>query len=806
MSFAHEIRTSTRGLARTPGFFIFAALLLAAGVALTLYIFSAINGFFLRPLPWPEAERLAHLELADAEQRASSLEVPLPDYFALRETLTTVDGLSAFYSGTVNLRAEGEPERVEGGFTTVGLFDLLALRPALGRLFVAADEAPEAPPVAVLSHAVWQRRFGGDPHMIGRTLRLNTVPTTVVGVLPPEFRFTGVQEIWLPIRADRAAEPRESAVSVEIVGRLVPGASFDALRAEADAALARVAAADSSVPTTLTAVVKPFADEFVGPGARISITLMFVAVVLVLLIACADVANLLLVRGLGRQRDVAVRAALGAGRRRLVVQGLVEGGVIAAVACAAGLPLALWGGERTMELLRAAEGVDIPSWVTMKLDARVVAFTFVLAAAAALLASLGPALAGSRPRVLAELRGAGRGTQGSRLGRSSRALVVAQMALSVALLVCAGLAVRSVQKLAALDVGVDTKRLLGARIGLFEGNYPDDSSRLEFFRRTEETLRALPGVAEATVTTSLPASFIGGLPLEVEGVPLADFGGRRGNIARVSPSYFATLELPILTGRGLTNGDDGSREPVAVVNQSLARYFFGDRSPLDRRIRFASRGEPRPWIRIVGVVPDVIQDELDEGIKPAFYVPIAQDVPQFAFLAVRAAGDPRPLGPAIARAVAAIDPDQPVYWLRTVEDWRRIGSFMNSFQASLFTLFAAAGLLLAGAGLYGVLAFNVASRTGEIGVRRALGAADRGIVAWIARGNVRDLALGLGLGAVVAGALARPLAGLFYDVEAFDALTWLAIPLVLGITTLLAALVPTLRALRVEPAVALRQE
>jgi len=806
MQLAREIRVSLRSLGRTPAFFAFATLLLTAGIGLSLYIFSAVNGFVLRPLPFRGADRLVHVELADLERHADSLEAPVPDYFAMRDGLRSVSDLAAFYSATVNLGGDGDPERLEGEFVSANLFEVFGFRSGLGRTLRPEDEVAGAPPVAVLSHEVWQRRYAGDASIVGRSLRLNGTATTIVGVMPPGFDFPQRQEIWLPITRLAGAAPIEQASTCEVAGHLAGGASIATARAEVDALLARLAAADSSRPAKLAGVVKPFAEEFVSARTRTTLTLMLVAVLLVLLIACADVANLLLVRGLARRRDVAVRAALGASRRTLVVRGLVEGGLVVICASALGLALADWGGRRTMEMLRAAQGVEISSWISMRLDGRMVLVTLFVASLTTLLAALGPALAGSRVGVLAELRGASRGTAHGRLGRASRVLVVGQIALSVALVACAGLAVHSVQRLAEIPVGVDADHILGVRVGLFEGNYPDDASRLAFFARAEQKLRELPGVADATVTSSLPASFIGGLPLEVDGKPLADFGGRRANIARVTPSYFSTMQMPIVAGRALAPADDANGELVAVVNQSLVRYFFGQEDPLGHRVRFASKNEPRPWLRIVGVVPDIVQDEVDEGIKPAFYVPMAQDVQRFAFLAVRAGSDPHPLGPAIAKAITEIDPDQPVYWARTVSDWVRIGSFMNSFLASLFSGFAVAGLLLAGAGLYGVLAFTVSSRTSEIGLRRALGAADRGIVAWIARGSLRDLAIGLGVGALLAAALARPLAGMFYGVSALDPATWMTIPFVLALATAGASLVPTLRALRVEPAVALRDE
>ena len=797
-----ELRTIVRALARAPGFLLLAIAILTTGIALTLYMFGAIDGFVLRPLPYNNADRMIHLELTGPQGDSA---VSIGDYFELRDAATTVPDLAAFYDATVNLGGVGEPERLEGEFVSANLFDDLGVRPDFGRGFDPGDERAGAERVALISNELWQRRFGRDPAVLGKNVRLNSEPTTIVGVMAPGFDFPQKQEVWIPLRRDSEAFDRAKAGEAEVAGHLAPGATLAAARAELQGLVQRLAAADSSFPSDQRAVVKPFPLEFVSPRTRTALSVMLISVVLVLLIACADVANLLLLRGLGRQRAIAVRAALGASRRRLVVLGLVEGGLIAGVASGLGLAVAEWGGAATMRLLRGSEDMEIPSWVHIRIDGLSIAVTLGVAVAVTLIAALGPALAGSRPNVLAELRGA-RGSIG-RLSRSSRVLVSAQIALAVALVASAGLGARSFQVLSHQKLGVDGDRILGARLGLFEGRYPTDASRLAFFRQAEERLRALPGVLDATVASSLPSTFVGGRPLEVEGVAVQDFGGRRGDIVRVSPSYCSTLDLPILSGRGLTAGDDSGGERVAVVNQRLVHDFFRDANPIGRRIRFAVRnGEtPEPWRRIVGVVPDVYQGHVEDGMRPVFYVPLAQDVQRFAFVAVRTADDPRPLGPAISRAIAALDPDQPVYWIRTVSDWVAIGSFGSRFLASLFSIFAGAGLLLATVGVYSVVGYTVASRTSEIGVRRALGAPDSGVVGWILRGSARDLAIGLAVGSLLAAALMGPVAGIFHGVvRAFDPATWIALPLVLAAATALACLGPALRALQIDPAAALR--
>ncbi|MCM2270800.1 MAG: ABC transporter permease, partial [Thermoanaerobaculia bacterium] len=451
MSATTDLRTSLRALAKSPGFALFATLALAAGIGLTLYMFGAINAFVLRPLPFPDAERMIFVELADPTQERATFGVPYPDFLDWQRELTTVSDLAAYWEGTLNLADRGEPERFEGAFVTGNLFAVLGARAEVGRALTAADSAPGAPAAVVLSRLAWERRYGSDPAVVGSAVRVNGRPATIVGVMPEGFRFPHRTEAWATI-PEAAASARGDDVSyVAVIGHAAPGGGAATVAAELESVLARMRAADGARAAGLVPIVKPFVEEFVGPNTRKQLALMFVAVVLVLLIACANVANLLYARGVGRKRDLAVRAALGATRRRLVAFGLAEALVVSLVASGLGLVLAQRAGDWTMESLRGNEDMDIPSWVHFATDARSVAFTLGVAIAAALAAGLAPALAGSRPDVQHELRAGGRGGP-ARSRRALRVLVVGQIALCCALVTSAGLAARSIAKLYAVDL------------------------------------------------------------------------------------------------------------------------------------------------------------------------------------------------------------------------------------------------------------------------------------------------------------------------------------------------------------------
>jgi predicted permease len=782
--------------------------MLGAGLGLTMYMFGAINSFLLRPLPFAEPERLAHVELADLATGQDSVEVGVHDFIALAREQRSFERFGAFSVGTLNLSGDDRPERFEGGFVTEGVFATLGAKPLLGRGFVAADYAPGAPAVVIVSHALWQSRYGGAPDVVGRVVRSNGKPATIVGVMPEGFKFPFRQEVWTTVNLDVADVPRNEALTYEVIGRLAPGVGMAQARAELDALLAAIAKAEPGANRDgIRAVVKTISAEYVGRNTPAVLAAMMIAVVLVLLIACANVANLMVARTVERTRELAIHGALGAARARLVLRLVLEGLLIAVVGGAIGFAIAQVGGAATMHTLTSQED-GLPYWFEYKVDWRVIGFSVAVGLVAALAATLVPALRAGRIAASAAMREGGHGATGVGFGRASRVLITGQLAMCAVLLVVAGLVVRSIFAMQTLDPGADTDGVLTGRIALFEDAYPGDEKVVAFFEQLERELAASPGVAQAAITTSVPLSFAGGTyyhpdgkpPAENERYPFSWFVG-------AAPSYFDTFRIPLREGRMFDARDRADAPPVVLVSDNFARIAFGGESPIGRRIDLAPAGKERRYAEIVGVVGTVMQAEPEDEEAPVVYAPFAQRPARFASFAVRGAGgDPYALSDAVRAAVAKVDADLPVYFVRTVDDWIAAQTVPDRLMAKLFAMFAAFGLLLAAGGIYALLAFAVAQRTREIGVRRALGALDGGIVRMVMGQGMRQLVVGLAIGLVAGFGLAQVLRNVLFGVGTFDPLTFGAVGVVLALAMLAASLAPTRRALRIEPMQALRYE
>lgn len=801
-----EIRRAWQGLWRSPGYAITAIGMLAAGLGLSMYMFGAVNAFLLRPLPFPEAERIAHVELADPATGRDSVEMPVHEYLDLRTVQSVFDTFAIYGIGTVNLSGDARPERYEGGFMGPQAFETLGVTPLIGRAFVEADYAEGAPPVVVLGHGLWMQRFGADPDVVGRTVRVNGKPGTVVGVMPPGFRFPLRQDLWAPFDLDVSDVPRGRGRSGEVIGRLKPGTTFATAAAMLDPQLAAIAERHpDTVSRGMNAVVKPLGDEYVGRNTRAVLLAMMLAVLFVLVIACANVAQLMAARSAERAREFAIHAALGAGRHRLLARMVLEGLMVAGLAGIIGLALAQWGGALTMRVLSEQED-GIPYWMHYVLDARSIAFALGVAVFAALVATLGPAWRASRAALAGTLREGGAGSIG-RLGRAGRVMVAAEIALCAVLLVAAGLTVRSIHAMQTFDIGAEVEGVMSGRVVLFEDAYADDAAVLRFFEELERRLAALPGVEAAALTTSVPVSFAAGVQYLKPGDPRPENGRLPFTyLVTATPGYFETFRIPVLRGRGLAAHDRADAPPVALVNTDLAERLWPGQDPLGQRLDLdPSRDDDVP-VEIVGVVPRVVQSEPEDGFFDTLYVPMAQRPARFVSLAVRGGGDPRALAAPMREAVQSLDPDLPVYFVRTVGDWIASHTVADRLLADLFSLFAFFGLLLAGAGIYALLSRGVTARTREIGVRRALGAEDRGILRLVLREGMVQLALGLGLGLVAALAFAQILANVLFGVGTFDPLTLTGVVLTLSIVVLAASFVPTRRALAVQPMQALRYE
>ncbi|HEX8694878.1 MAG TPA: ABC transporter permease [Longimicrobium sp.] len=812
-SIGPDVRYALRGIARRPAFAAVVILTIALGVGANAAIFSVINAVLLRPLPYPRADRLVSFGHEPPQWLVSE-----PQYAEYRSYLRSFASLAAFTTGEGTLATAEDPERIATAQVTPDFFATLGVAPALGRTFAPGEDAVRPAAVVVLSHELWQRRFGGRAGIVGQTLTLNGLPRTVVGVMPERFDYPSREtQLWLPICSQRACTPfgQLTADSLDgwanhylsLVGRIRPGASVARARAEAAGIARRIMREhpDNFDPATpLAPKIVAVRDQLVGPARPYLVALMG-AVGFVLLIVCANVANLLLARGEGRRRELAVRLALGASRRRLATQLLTECGVFALAGGAAGLALA-WGGSRVLVALAPA---SLPRLDEVRVDWIVVAFALAVSLLAALLFGVVPALRAAGEEPADSLRAAGKGSaQQARSGRARQVLVVAEVALAMVLLSGAGMLVRSLVHLHDSDVGFTPGGALTAKVSLDASRYDDARTQL-FYSQVLERVRAVPGVRAAGAARWLPVVDAGGLwDIRVEGKTFPPAQGPVAVPQEVTPGYFAAMGMPVAAGRDFTEHDRAGAPPVAVVSRSFARRYWPGEDPLGRRFRLG--GLDSAWVAVVGVVSDIRARGFTDEPEPTMYFPHAQAatssyfVPRTMSLVVRTSGDPARVANPVRAAVRALDPMVPVSSVRTLEAVVGTATADRRFTTGLIAGFAALAMVLAGIGIYGVISYAVSERTFEIGVRMALGAEKGAVLALVMRDGARLALAGVALGAAGSVALARGIRSLLVGVPAVDVATLLAVGALLGAVAALASLLPARRATAVSPTEALR--
>ena len=798
-----ELHNAARSLLRSPGFTITAVAMLSVGLGLAIYMFGAIQSFFLREVPFPDGADLLHIEYADRSGRSDAIEPPTSDFLTLRREATRFASLDGFSQGTINLADDGtRPERYNGAFVSAGSFRTLGVEPFMGPGFQPGDDAPGAPGKVAIGYSLWQQRFNADPQVIGRAVRVNGRAATIVAVMPPGFAFPISNAVWAPLNLAGLDAPRRQQTALELFGRLADGASIAQATAELDSLLARIEQQDSAETLAERVVVKPYREEFIGRETRQVMGTMFAAVLLVLAIACVNVANLMIARGVQRTRETAIRAAIGASRSRLMAVCLAEALVVALAALLIGGVLAWLGGQATMDALRTSQDPP-PYWMLeYRFDAVSAGFAVLAVGLVVVLAGVWPAWRAASAAQAEGMRQGGRVASG-RIGSS---LTTLEIALCMVLLVTAGLTVRSVVERDRLPQAFESAQVLGGRVGLFEGDYADDAAVHAFAERLSARLAAQPGVAAVGITSAVPYSFAGGEVIEPAGLDAAA-GTQRpfALVVSADPGFFDALRLPLQQGRLFDARDRADSAPVALVSEPLARQLWPDQPAVGQRLRLGQPGSEGPWIEVVGVVAHV--PHAGEAPELAtLYRPFAQQPTRFFSPLLRAEGDPLALAERLRDSVAALDPDLPVYFLRTLEDWRRAAAFDQRLMAALFGIFGGFAVLLAAAGLYAVLAYQVGQRVREIGVRRALGADDRGIVRMVLRQGAWQLGVGIGVGLLLALGFAQLLAGVLFGVEPHDPATFLAVAALLAVVSGFASLLPTRRALGVEPIVALRND
>jgi putative ABC transport system permease protein len=790
-----DLRYALRALRRSPGFTVAAVLTLALGIGANSAIFSLVHGVLLRGLPYPESARLMTVWGHYPATGRSS--VSLPDWRDWRDGNRTFAELAARYGRTLNLAGQGDPEQVASDMVSTNFFRTLGVAPALGRGFLEEEGRTGAADVAVLSHRLWQRRFAGDPGVVGRAVSLNGRPYAVVGVAPAGFRFMRDVDVWTPLPVDEPNAPRR-AEFLTVVGRLKPGVTQAQAKADMDLVAGRLARAYPETNAGWTALeVLPLKEYLVGDVRR-ALVLFSAAVALVLLIACANVANLLLARASGRAREIAVRLALGAGRGRLVRQLLTESALLALLGGAAGLLLAVWA----VEALQAAAGRLVPRLDEVRIDGVVVLFSLALSVATGLLFGLAPALRLSGGSLSATLRDGTRSAGSGRLARFRNGLVLGEVALAVVLLVGAGLLLQSFARLTRVDLGFRPEGVLTYGVVLPSAAYGEDPQLLAVYERILERTRAVPGVRDAALASDLPMGGASYLAFDIEGrTPVPEAQEDLQPFA-VTPGWFRTLGIPLRRGRLLEPRDAAGAPFVAVVNEELARRYFPGTDPIGRRISL----DGTRWLTIVGVVGDVAQEGVTAAPYPQLYQALAQFPRRTVAAAIRAEGEPMALAGATRRALAAAAPGVPPRDVRTLEERAGDTIAMPRVSAVVLALFAAVALALAAIGLYGVLAYTVVQRHREIGIRLALGAAGGEVLRLILWQGMRPALAGIAVGLLGALAATRLMRSLLYGVGATDPLTFAAVPLFLCTVALAAIWIPARRAAHVDPMIALREE
>jgi predicted permease len=797
-SLLQDLRYGVRALRHSPVFAVVAILTLALGIGANTAIFSVVDAVLLRPLPFHQPERLVNLWGSyPASGRTST---SLPDFKDWRAQLTTLRDVSGFTAAAYNLTGRGEPERVQGVAATATFFRTFGAKPALGRFFADGEDRENAERVVVLGHGLWVRLFGARPGVLGETVMLNGVARTVVGVAPEGFRAGGPAELWVPFNTD-ADYPRR-AEFLNVVGRMKPGVTLQQVRGEMEIIRSRLARQYPDTNASIRVEVVSFQEDLVGK-LRPALAAFAGAVGLVLLIACTNVASLMLTRAAAREREMAVRMALGAGRGRLVRQMLVESVVMGVAGGAVGLLLAMGG----VEALRRFDAEILPRFAEVQLDGRVLAFNFVLATLTGVLFGLAPALNAGRRELAGTLRGGGRGVAGAGGTRRLRSvLVTSEVALALMLLVGAGLLIRSFARLQSVDVGIDASHVLTARVSLPNSAYPEAAQQRALFDRVLAPVQAAPGVTAAGLITGLPAT--GGanyLSFDIEGRTPAPDVQQDAQAFSATPGAFAALRIPLRQGRGFGPQDDAAAPRVALVSETAARRFWGKASPVGSRITFDS-GDPNGWMTVVGVVGDTRVEGPAQAAYPQVYAPLAQETYPSVYTVVRTAGDPTALVPVVRAAVRDADPSLPVYDVATMDEWLSRAVAQPRLGTTLLAVFAAVALALAAVGIYGLIAYTVAQRTREIGVRMALGARPGEVLRMVVAEGMRPALAGMVLRVLGAWAASRVIGSLLFGITATDPPAFLAAALFLAGAAALAAYVPARRASRLDPAIALRAE
>ena len=791
-----DLRYGARMLFKQPGFTLIAIFTLALGIGANTAIFSVVNALLLRPLPYPDSEQLAWVWMDNRQEGIAEDITSWPNFEDWRTQNQSFQGMAGVRDRRFNLTGTGEPEELNGANVSANFFDLMRVSPQQGRAFSADEEQEGREQVVVIGHGLWQRRFGGDAKLVGQTLSLNGQPHTIIGVMPPGFQFPNQTEIWKPLVPDAQLRTARGAFWLPVIGRLKPGVT----RAQAQAEMAGIAQhLEEQYPNSNRGFgvnVVLLHEQLVGK-LRTALWVLLGAVACVLLIACANVANLLLARAAARQKEIALRAALGASRGRVVRQLLTESVLLAALGGVSGLLLARWG----LDALVALAPSDLPRAESITIDQRVLFFTLGLSLLTGVVFGLAPALQSSKLGLSEVLKEGGRSTGGG--GQRTRsALVVAEIALALVLLVSAGLLLRSSWRLQQVNPGFNPERVLKVRLSLPPSKYREGVQAAAFYQQLLERLRALPGVQAAGVTSSVLLNKVhSSSGILIEGRPAPNGPRPELPMDSVSPGYFQVLDMPLVQGRQFNEQDKADGLPVAIVNETMARRFWPNEDPLGKRFNFGDGGR---WWTVVGVVRDSRRQGLDAPIRIESFLPHAQRPLGAMEVVLRTTDNPLAMTRTVRSAVWSLDGDLPVSEIQSVEQMLGARVAPRRFNLLLLGLFAFVAMLLAAVGIYGVMSYGVTQRTHEIGIRMALGAGPGAVLKLVVGHGMLLTLLGVAAGLAAAFALTRLMTTLLFGVSATDPLTFSLIALLLLLVALLACWIPARRATRVDPMIALR--
>ncbi|MEK6303160.1 MAG: ABC transporter permease [Acidobacteriota bacterium] len=805
-----DLRYGVRTLIKSPGFTAVAVLALALGIGANTAIFSVVDAVLLRPLPYKNPDQLVLIWHAYPKINLPQASICPPCYLEYRDLTSSFEQVATTTGWNVNLTGAGEPERLQAARVSFNYFTTLGAEPIQGRTFLAEEDHPGSNRVVVLSHGLWVRRFGADPNIVGTTLALDGQSYTVIGIMPADFVVPPSVELWSPIAftAEQLAADNHGNEYLTVIARMKPGITAGQSQAEMDT-LAEQLRTQFYGPNWGISVV-PVREQLVG-DIRPALLILLGTVGCVLLIACANVANLLLARASSRAKEIAIRTALGAGRWRIVRQLLTESVFLAILGGALGLGFAYLGLRGIVLDVPQNISTFLIGWKMIGLNSQVLGFTLLVSVLTGVIFGLVPAFHSSRPDLNESLKEGGRaGSEGGRRNFVRSVLVVFEVALALVLLVGAGLLIRSFSRLQEVNPGFNPRNVLSMQLTLPRSKYAENNQMSAFYEQALERIKALPGIQSAAFGTNLPMSGNNSSSsFSVEGLQVApDESSPHGDPHMVSSDYFKTMEIPLLSGRYFSNADSRDSLPVAIVDETLANRYWPDQNPIGKRIAafFDSKGEQLNWRTVVGVVKNVKRYGLDGKIKEQFYFPQSQAPQRNMYLLARSTGEPSSLVGSIRDAIHEVDKDQPIFRVMTMEQVVSNSVAQKRFSMVLLLIFAGVALLLAAVGIYGVMSYSVTQRTHELGIRMALGAQSGDVLKMVVRQGMTITLIGVAIGLGGAFLATKVMATLLFGVGTHDPITFVAIPVLLAGVALVACFIPALRATRVDPMIALRYE